>query len=257
VKACFTHSPVPGELMEQPQLIDHRFFFERENKTGGYTCGIVRKAVANKLLENQQYFADSNFLKLLPRFIDNGPTTGFFMEYAVLFYLRLNGIPGHQYLGNNMEVITFDTDIPEIRKDIKGKPVVYHPTKYNYKTLDGIIIFITEAQKSDLKQKEQLFLYPYQVTLHRNTHKDSHALFFKEYNEWVKELKEFEVETEFIWLTGEPDSYNAHLQSEPQHSRTRSGCVFDQSIAWPAHRESVISFDHLSKELGERYKDLT
>jgi hypothetical protein len=249
VKACFTQIHVPRRTLEKPELIDHRFFFHHKDLTGGLTCGVVRKAVADELLQNQQYFADSNFLKFLPKFIDNGPTAGFFMEYAVLFYLRLNGIPCHEYLGNNMEVINFDTDIPEIRKDIIGKPVVYHPTKYNYKTLDGIIVFIKEAEK------KQLLLYPYQVTLHRNTHKDSHALFFKEYSSWVKEFKEFEVETEFIWFTGDPDSYTAHLQSEPQHSRTRSGCTCDQSIDWPAHRESIISFDCLSKELGERYKE--
>jgi hypothetical protein len=72
---------------------------------------------------------------------------------------------------------------------------------FNYEMLDGIIVFIKkaapkraapkkggkktarkdreEALKSDLEDdlelKEQLLLYPYQVTLHRKGHKDSHA----------------------------------------------------------------------------------
>jgi hypothetical protein len=285
---------VPDALIEKPELLDHRFFFQREDGTGRYTCGIVRKAVADELFRNEQYFADANFLKLLPRFIDNPPTTGFFMEDAVLFYLRLNGIPHHQYLGNHMEVINFDTSIPQIKKDIKGKPVIYHPTKFNYKTLDEIIVFIKkaddqraaakkggkkmtkrgkeEAMESDMEsdledhpeqreqeQKEQLLLYPYQVTLRREPHKDSHALFFKEYNRWVEDLKEFDVETEFIWFTGDPSSYTDHPQSEPQpkgrsHRSHRSGYVCDPS-KWPAHRERVISFDCLSKELGQRYEE--
>ena len=113
MKACFTHSRVPDPASVKPELIDHRYFFKREDKTGGYTCGIVRKAVTDELLQNQQYFADTSFLKLLPNLIDYPSATGFFMEYAVLFYLRLNGIPHHEHLANHMEVINFDTTIPQ------------------------------------------------------------------------------------------------------------------------------------------------
>lgn len=100
-----------------------------------------------------------------------------------------------------MEVINFDISIPQFRKDIKGKPVICHTMMFNYEMLDGIIVLIKkaatkkggkrtarkdreEALKSDLEDdlelKEQLLLYPYQVTLHRKDHKDPHTLFLEE-----------------------------------------------------------------------------
>jgi hypothetical protein len=289
VKACFTFSPVPLEALVRPELVDHRFFFKHKDGTGGYTCGIVRKAVADQLLQNQQYFADTSFLKLLPKLIDYPSATGFFMEYAVLFYLQLNGIPHHEHLANHMEVINFDTSIPRFRKDIKGKPVIYHPTMFNYETLDGIIVFIPkapakkspakkggkktarkdgeEALKSDLEDhpepKGQLLLYPYQVTLHRKGHKDSHALFLEEYGQWVEDLKEFDVQTESIWFTGDPSSYIEHPsnarpepQSEPQPEPQPEGRVHRSGYVrtrptWPAHQERFIYFNDLNMELGQ------
>jgi len=57
VKACITHSDVPEELIERPELIDHRFFFHNEDDIGRYTCGAVRKAVANALLKMGNFSA--------------------------------------------------------------------------------------------------------------------------------------------------------------------------------------------------------
>ena len=143
MKACFTHIPVPPGSSQQAELIDHRFFFYRQDdKCGDYTCGVARKAVADALFHHQEYFSDANFLDLLPRLIDNPPTTGFFMEYGVLFYLQSKGIPGHTYLGHKMKVVPFNNDIPQFEKDIIGEPVLYHPLKFNYETLNGIIVYI-------------------------------------------------------------------------------------------------------------------
>jgi hypothetical protein len=211
------------------------------------------------------------------------------MEYAVLFYLRLNGIPHHELLANHMEVVNFDTPVPQFRKDIKGKPVIYHPTMFNYETLDGIIVFIKkaasrgaparrggkmpttkdrEALKSDPEEpKDQLFLYPYQVTLHRKGHDDSHALFLNEYKKWVEDLKEFDVQTESIWFTGDPSSYIEHPsnarpepQSEPQPEPQPEGRVHRSGYVrtrptWPAHQERFIYFGDLNMELGQWYEE--
>jgi hypothetical protein len=254
VKACFTHNDAPPLIREKPHLIDHRFFFQREDGTGGHSCGIVRKAVGDQLFRGEQYFADASFLKILPKFIDVRPTVGYFMESAVLFYLQLKGIPCHTYLGNSMKVINFDTSIPNFEKNIIGKPVLYRPTKYNFETLDGIIVFIKEQEGQN--QKKQLFLYPYQVTLQRKGHKNSHDLFFEKYEQWVEDLQEFDVETEFLWFTGDPSSYIVHPVSGPlpQGKTLRSGFVCNSS-QWPAHEEKVISFNDLSKELGQKYED--
>jgi len=259
VKACFTRSRVPRKIRLNPHLIDHRFFFTRADETGDYACGVVRKAVTDELFLCQQYFVDVDYLELIPKFIDHPTGIGFFMEYAVLFYLQLNGIPQHDYLGNKMLVINFNTDIPKIKTDIKDRPVIYHPTMFNFPTLDGIIVLIKSAEtrkgKNDPQQKEQLLLFPYQVTLQRKGHKDSHELFFKEYDRWVEKLKEFDVKTEFIWFTGEPSSYTIHAHSEPQSGMThRSGYVCNYP-GRPEHTERVFGFGAVSRELGERYEE--
>ena len=91
-------------------------------------------------------------------------------------------------------------------------------------------------------------------------HKDSHALFLEEYNQWIEDLKEFDVQTEFIWFTGDPSSYTDHPPSGPQPEPQpegrvhRSGYVHTPS-QWPAHRESVINFHDYNMEPGQWYKE--
>ncbi|KIX05228.1 uncharacterized protein Z518_06100 [Rhinocladiella mackenziei CBS 650.93] len=252
VKACILNSPVPSEVLQRPYLIDHRFFFQRGDAIGGYSCGVVRNAVTEALIANQQYFSDSRFLRVLPTFHNNPSTTGFFMEYAVLFYLQLHGLPCHQHLAGHIDMITSKTAIPDIQKNIKGRPVIYHPVEYNYKTLDGLIVLIEEAVNG---QKEKLFLYPYQVTLHRKNHKDSHAIFFDNYDQWVAELREFEVVTEFIWFSADESLSSHHAAVPASEGRTlKSGNVY-QRPGWPAHKECVVNFGDLNTELWAKYQE--
>jgi hypothetical protein len=310
---------------QRANLIDHRFFFYREkDRCGDYTCGLARKAVADALFHHQEYFSDANFLELLPRLINNPSTTGFFMEYGVLFYLQLNGIPGHTYLGQKMKVVSFNNDIPQFQKDIIGKPVIYHPLKFNYETVDGIIVYIMKdddvrmtvappapapapaptpapaeegskvakkngknktrkgtkmaavaaaavskigkktredtemAMESNLgdqpKQKRQLLLCPYQVTINRKSHSDSHAKFFKEYDMWVKDLQEFDVVTEFIWFTDGSSPDIVHPASDEYKSLKSGNTRYNEkSPKWPEHQELFIGFSELNKVLGEKY----
>jgi len=52
VKACFLNLPVLTIVHQTPCLIDCRFFFQSEDGTGGYSRGVVRKAVAEALVAN-------------------------------------------------------------------------------------------------------------------------------------------------------------------------------------------------------------
>ena len=48
--ACFSRSEPPPGIPND--LIDHRYFFQDEDDgRGNYTCGLVRNAVADQLLE--------------------------------------------------------------------------------------------------------------------------------------------------------------------------------------------------------------
>jgi hypothetical protein len=54
VKDCFLRQEVPEEMPASFKLIDHRFFYDEfkpgEGFCGNYTCGLVRDAVATKLM---------------------------------------------------------------------------------------------------------------------------------------------------------------------------------------------------------------
>ena len=59
--ACFCRKAISAEWDRDVNLIDHRYFY-RDNGHGSYTCGLVRDAAANKLLELEINFADTDFL---------------------------------------------------------------------------------------------------------------------------------------------------------------------------------------------------
>jgi hypothetical protein len=86
VTACFYHENVPVGHNEHPDLIDHRYFYnqpdEKGDEKGSYTCGLVRDAVADQLLEEGFNFADTNLLTSLADFVKNKSITGFIIEQA-------------------------------------------------------------------------------------------------------------------------------------------------------------------------------
>jgi hypothetical protein len=211
------------------------------------------------------------------------------MENAVLACLNSAGMPNHPHLAKPMEVLDFKTSMPVIRTERINTPVIYHPTTYNYPILDGIIVFIEGADNqrkktvqnrrkktvqnrrkkvdnqgtetseggeevTDESPKQKLFLYPYQVTLHRKGHDDSHALFFKKYDEWVKNLKMFDVETEFLWFTGDKSTYIDHPLSTTKGKDLKSGTNVGASKT-PKNRERYVNFGDLDKYLGQMYEE--
>jgi hypothetical protein len=44
--ACIHHKSVPSRYSDDG-LVDHRYFFRQKDRTGNYTCGLVRSAVAD------------------------------------------------------------------------------------------------------------------------------------------------------------------------------------------------------------------
>jgi hypothetical protein len=77
VEACIRRSPVPAGV--RLDLIDHRYFYEVENK-GSYACGIAREAVASQLLLHGRNRFGDTALQGLDDYINNEPVVGFFIE---------------------------------------------------------------------------------------------------------------------------------------------------------------------------------
>jgi len=96
---------------EHVELIDHRYFYHDDNKIGGYTCGLVRDAVANQVLELD---LDTNFRASLGDFVNN----------RVLASIRSNGLKVFRSSDKGMR-LRFFTKPSDIQLDIHNKPVLY------------------------------------------------------------------------------------------------------------------------------------
>ena len=263
MKACFSHQNVPTGWIEHPDLVDHRYFYWRDNDIGGYTCGLIRDAIAEQLLMWEVNFADTNFLASLPAFITNPSVTGFMIESAVLSSIRSHGLAIGADIQRPMRIILFRRSF-NIAMDITGEPVLYLPQKFNHESIDGIIVFIEsnkpkkkkhpkkyarkakknakeddkEECEEDKKQKRKLFMFPLQITLALETHKDSHAKFFEEYNKWAAELSIFDVEVQFLWITQERCEIRQHRSCSK----------------WPGHIERYIPLKHVSDAIWRKYQ---
>ena len=283
VKACISHQQVPAGWTEHPDLIDHRYFYRRDNDIGGNTCGLIRDAVAEQLLMWEVNFADTDFLTSLRMFTTNPSVTGFMIESAVLSSIRSHGLAIGAKIKRPMKVRLF-ADLFNIATDITGEPVLYCPKKFNHPAIDGIIVLIEpnkpikekhpkkykwntkknaednkeeseeEEQEEDgeedeedekdkdykkEKKRQKLRIFPLQITLALSDHKDSHAQFFDHYyDKWAKGLSDFDVESQFLWIT--PDRRNAKKHK-----------VCDK---WPQHVERFIHLEDVNETIWRKYQ---
>jgi hypothetical protein len=251
VKACISHQKVPSGWHEHLDLVDHRYFYRHDNDTGGYTCGLIRDAVAEQLLMWKVNFADTNFLTSLRKFTTNPSVTRFMIESAVLSSVRSHGLAIGAKIKRSMKMRLFE-DLFNIATDIIGEPVLYCPKKFNHPAIDGIIVLTEpnklmeekypkkykwetkknaedekdkdykEEKKEDKKgksQRQKLRIFPLRVTLALSGHKDSHAQFLDHYYKWAKGLSDFDVESQFLWITPDRRSAKKHKVCDkwPQH----------------------------------------
>jgi hypothetical protein len=235
VTACICHRNVPSGREENSDLIDHRYFFQLDGGSGRYTCGLVRDAVGEQLLEWNIDFADTDFLASLAEFIDNKSIAGYLIEYAVLSSIKSNGLSLSAGLKKSMEVKLF-TDMSDIDMDIMDRPVLYRPKKFNFEAIDGLIVLI-----KDSKPRKMLFMYALQITLVPATHRPSRVQFFKKYGQWITKISKFKVEVEFLWITPTCREIRGHPAGPKQ--------------CWPKHEERYIPFVEINKGIWEKYED--
>jgi hypothetical protein len=186
----------------------------KKDNVGNYTCGFIRNAVALELRMNGADFADVDFLTSLPNYINNPCITKFMIEQAVLSSMVSNGLAIGESIGRPMILVMFKDEFPRFRTDVADQPVLYCSPKFDFRGIDGIIVSIESLPKPrkggqtvHVKQgKRKLFMYPIQVTLAPDTHSDSRRKFLDQYKEWTKDLEEFDVVVQFVWITPNPES---------------------------------------------------
>jgi hypothetical protein len=292
VKACISHQQVPSGWTEHPDLIDHRYFYRRDNDIGGNTCGLIRDAITDQLLMWGVDFADTDFLTSLRMFTTNPSITGFMIESAVLSSIRSHGLAIGAKIKRPMKMRLF-TDLFNIATDIINEPVLYYPKRFNHLAIDGIIVLIEpnkpieekhpkkyewntkkntkdnaednkedeeEEQEKDGEEDEEdeedekdkdfkkgkkrlkLRIFPLQIALALSDHKDSYAQFFDHYyDKWAKGLSDFDVESQFLWIT-------------PDRRSTKKHKVCDK---WPQHIERFIHFEDVNATIWRKYQEAT
>ena len=120
--------------------------------------------------------------------------------------------------------------------------MLYCPRRYNFRGIGGIIVWIEpERRRRDAKQKKRkLLIFPLQITLAPDAHSDSHETFFNQYTEWIKNLEEFDVVPEFIWITPEPTSFTIHDENS--------------KLNWPKHNERYVNLDKVNHNIWVQYQ---
>jgi hypothetical protein len=244
MKACLSGLRVIPSSIIIPQLVDHRYFFDEFDKDqhaniAHYACGIARNAVATELLANKVNLSDSDFWSSLPEHINNPCTTRFIIEQAILSRISFSGlnVTGKD-INTSMSVVLFSGNFPKFRTDITGQPILYCPQKFNYRGIDGIIIRIG-PQPMTKENRQQLFMYPLQITLAPDTHSDSHKTFFNDYESWICSLEEYDVVPTFLWISPKVAGPKLHNPTDEDD--------------WPAYYEEYVPINQVDSNLWALY----
>ena len=243
-KACLSGQPVEPSSKEISNLVDHRYFYDEFDPklkcpVGNYTCGLSRNAVAASLLTNKVNFANRDFLESLPDYISNPCVSGFIIEQAVLSSIATSGLDIKKpEINRSMNVVSFQGRRPNFHTETK-KPVLYIPQVFNFRGIDGVIVWIGPKPKTGRKT-QKLFIFPLQITLAPDKHSDSHKTFLSEWRSWIEGLQEFDVVPEFIWITPNPPS----LTKQSENSK----------LKWPEHFERYIHLRDVDQDIWNQYQ---
>ena len=99
MRSCISNRPVLLSSKNIPDLIDHRYFYnkydpEAEQQVGYSPCGLSRNVVAKMLLASDVFFGDRLLKVITPvgQYINNPSVTRFMMELAVLSSIASTGL---------------------------------------------------------------------------------------------------------------------------------------------------------------------
>ncbi|KIX10030.1 uncharacterized protein Z518_01111 [Rhinocladiella mackenziei CBS 650.93] len=237
MRACILNRPVPPRWTEHIELVDHRSFYQDNFDIGRYTCGLVRDAVANQLLELDITFIDIGSLASLRDFVYNRSVLGFMVKYAVLESIQSKGLKICDGSDRGMG-LRFFKDPFDIEFDMLNTPVLYRSRHIDYKTIDGIIISVKTEERHAEGEKPKLLVFPIRITVARN-YSNCRLRFLREYREWaMSHSSEFDIELEFLWITPDKRDVKQHRPRSP----------------WPEHREYYIPFEEVSRDIWTRYQ---
>lgn len=238
MNACMIKDYVP---LAPHHVVDHRYFFATQSgsaEIGSYTCGIAREAVARALrLYGRNTSVDYQFLlRALTTFANNPSVTGFLIEQAVLSSIGARGLDIGEEISSPMETIVFHGEFPEIKPDIKL--ALYCPLRPDFPAIDGLIVHFN-------KETKKCYMFPLQVTIRpRKQHSNSENMFFRSWPLWIRNLADFDIEVQFVWVLKSVTPSTVLCQEE---YHTLEGRRF----LFPRYFRREIPLERVSQDIGQ------
>jgi len=106
---------------------------------GHYLYSIARNTIGGVLLKKRLDYHNTEFLNALPEYINNPSVTRFIIKHTILALIAINSLSYLPYSPSLIktsffkgEILSFDTS--------KDKTVLYIPQRYNFLTINRIIV---------------------------------------------------------------------------------------------------------------------
>jgi len=132
----------------------------------------------------------------LDEYISNEAVTGFFIEENLLSTISLTGQEIGRNISKPMHTEMF-RGYPTFV--ITEEPILYCPIRFNFRAIDGIIVRFDLSHQPN-RRKGKCFLFPLQITIAKS-HADTEREFFKYWNQWIKDLEDYDLEVVFLWIS--------------------------------------------------------
>jgi hypothetical protein len=214
--------------------LDHRYFWRDERtRQCYYTCGLAREAgaITIRKVKPNQFLADiwSNPFRF---FEDNPIVVGFIVEQTCLSVISSIGFNHGDLHWNSVKSKIFSGDILHAISSA-GSETLYIPDRRNYKDIDALYLSIDNRKKTTL-------IVSIQISINLS-HKDSEALFYSDWEQWMKHFEGYALSSTFVWIVEHKRSWKI---VEEQLRSLRGGMW----LIAPQHKQMHVTVgDHIGK----------
>jgi hypothetical protein len=221
------------------EWFDHRYFW-RDETTGRChcTCGLAREggAITVRKAKPVQFLDDEIWSNSLDLFEDNPVVVGFIVEQTCLSVLSSIGFNHGDLHWNSVKSKIFSGGIL-YAISLAASETLYIPDRWDYKDIDALYVSVD-------RRKKTVLIVPIQITINP-FHKDSEALFYADWEQWVKRFEGYTLSSTFVWIVEHNPSWKI---VEEQLRSLRGGT----QLITPQHKQMYVTAGDLYEPLGER-----
>lgn len=231
-----------------------------EQMKGGASC-LLARSFLTYCMRSDRELSKFNTTIWERAFTSSGPENpsmrGFVAEQLLLAEITEHGLGA---MGNNwdgqIKPETFLSDIPILPIGDKPVNILFIPSKYNYKAVDGIL-YMTQNDPEN-QNKMVATIIPLQITIAKK-HTDSEAKFFTAWDFYEEQLAQMgnisRWHAIFLWIYETIQAIpmdKRRAETVGKHERTARGRTV---LIHPAYERRLMAVGAASKRIGERLED--